>query len=258
MSTDSPESFYDALASDYHLIFADWDASMARQAAALNTIIEQTWGVGQGRTVLDAACGIGTQALGLAGLGYRVTGSDVSAQEIERAQREAAARSVELELVVADIRELPAAFPNRQFDVVLACDNAVPHLLSDADLLEAFRACYVCTRPGGGCLISVRDYAQEPGEGITIKPIGVRQEGDTRFVISQVWEYVSASPAIYELALYITGDTRGDCTTRVMRSKYYAVTIPTLMTLMTRAGFKEVARIDRVFYQPVLVGKKPR
>jgi hypothetical protein len=33
----SATSFYDHLASDYHLIFADWDASMARQAVVLDT-----------------------------------------------------------------------------------------------------------------------------------------------------------------------------------------------------------------------------
>jgi hypothetical protein len=33
--------FYDRLASNYHLIFEDWDASMKRQAAALGTILER-------------------------------------------------------------------------------------------------------------------------------------------------------------------------------------------------------------------------
>jgi hypothetical protein len=33
--------FYDRLASNYYLIFEDWDASMKRQAAALGAIFEQ-------------------------------------------------------------------------------------------------------------------------------------------------------------------------------------------------------------------------
>lgn len=47
----------------------------------------------------------------------------------------------------------------RSFDVVLACDNSVPHLLSDSDILSAFQQFYACTAPDGVCLVSVRDYA---------------------------------------------------------------------------------------------------
>lgn len=36
--------FYDHLASNYHLIFEDWDASMKRQAAALGAILERECG----------------------------------------------------------------------------------------------------------------------------------------------------------------------------------------------------------------------
>jgi hypothetical protein len=41
-----------------------------------------------------------------------------------------------------------------------------------------------------------------------------------------------------------------------MRAQYYAVGISTLMSLMTRAGFERVHRVDDRFYQPVIVGIK--
>jgi hypothetical protein len=41
-----------------------------------------------------------------------------------------------------------------------------------------------------------------------------------------------------------------------MRSKYYAVGTDRLMELMRRARFASVERLDRRFYQPVLVGSK--
>ena len=34
-----PEAFYDDLAPDYHLIFEDWERSIARQAAVLATLL---------------------------------------------------------------------------------------------------------------------------------------------------------------------------------------------------------------------------
>jgi hypothetical protein len=35
--------FYDQLAPFYHLIFPDWEASIRRQAAALENIIQGFW-----------------------------------------------------------------------------------------------------------------------------------------------------------------------------------------------------------------------
>ena len=65
------KSFYDHLASNYHLIFDDWEASIRRQAAVLGTILERECGPASTVKVLDCACGIGTQALGLAALDFR-------------------------------------------------------------------------------------------------------------------------------------------------------------------------------------------
>jgi len=170
-----------------------------------------------------------------------------------RAQHEAALRGLHIDFTVADMR---AAFTHhqKQFDLVIACDNSVPHLLTDADLLQAFRQFYACTRVGGGCLISVRDYDAEERIGVQIKPYGIRIEGQTRYLVFQVWEFHGI---IYDVALYLVED-QGDtvCTTHVMRTQYYAVSINTLLSLMIQAGFCEVRRIDNRFFQPVIVGKR--
>jgi ubiquinone/menaquinone biosynthesis C-methylase UbiE len=61
--------FYDTLAPYYHLIYADWEVSIGRQSRALDAIIRSTGGP-QPRSVLDTSCGIGTQSIGVAQLGY--------------------------------------------------------------------------------------------------------------------------------------------------------------------------------------------
>ena len=53
---------------------------------------------------------------------------------------------------------------------------AVPHLHTDADILSAFRQMYQCTSPGGGCIISVRDYASMELGDTKIVPFGIRHE----------------------------------------------------------------------------------
>jgi SAM-dependent methyltransferase len=247
------DAFYDELAPFYHQIYPDWEASIARQAAALDGIIRQEAGGPAGR-VLDVSCGIGTQSLGLARLGYDVTASDLSPRAIERAKREAAARELSIHFSVADMRE---AFDHhgRTFDVVISCDNSVPHLLSDAEIRAALEQLHRCTRPGGLCLISVRDYAAMELGGVQVKPHGVRTEDGARLVLLQVWEFEGE---LYDLTMYLIEDRGGaECRTRALRSRYYAVPIDRLMELLRQAGFGAVRRIDGRFFQPVIVGRRP-
>ena len=247
------DEFYDQLAPLYHLIYSDWEASMTQQAAALDSILQEFWGA-ETTTILDVACGIGTQTLGLLQLGYQVTASDLSRVAVVRARREAAARHLDLHCFVADMRHT-AVSSHQHYDVVMACDNAVPHLLTDEDILTAFRAWYTCVRPGGGCLITVRDYDREDRTGIQVKPYGLRIEGNTRYLLFQVWEFCGS---LYELALYCIEDQGGrHAVTHVLRTTYYAIGIETLMTLMRQAGFQDVQQLEARFYQPVLIGTKP-
>ena len=103
--TDSVTAFYDSLASEYHLLFADWDASVRRQGEILDRLIAAQLGPPP-HTVLDCACGIGTQALGLAQLGYTVHGTDISPAAVERSRREAVRLGVPLTTAIADLRAL--------------------------------------------------------------------------------------------------------------------------------------------------------
>jgi SAM-dependent methyltransferase len=247
------ETFYDRLSPFYHLIYPDWEASIKRQAADLAGIFREHWG-DRPLEVLDVACGIGTQALGLAALGHTVTASDASPAALERAEREARQRGLSIRFSLADMRR---AYDHhrRQFDVVIACDNAVPHLLSDDDLLAAFAQFFACTRPGGGCLITVRDYDKEDRTGTQVKPYGVRVEGDSRYLVFQVWDFHGP---IYDLAMYLVEDRGGpSCPTHVMRAQYYAVGTDKLLALIRQAGFRSAERLDGRFYQPVLLGRKP-
>jgi SAM-dependent methyltransferase len=246
------DDFYDRLAPLYDLIFLDWDASMGQQAGHLAAIIGERWGSGV-RTMLDVACGIGTQSIGLARKGFAVTASDLSAGAVERAQVEARRRGVAIAFSVCDMR---AAHDHhgREFDVVIACDNAIPHLLSDDEILLALRQMHDCTRPGGGCLVTVRDYdREERGTGL-VKPYGVRDRDGKRYVIFQVWDFAGD---IYDLAMYFVVDDGGwQPETHVMRSKCYAIGTDRLMGLMRQEGFASVERLDGKFYQPVLVGSR--
>lgn len=244
--------FYDALSPFYDLIYQDWPASVERQGDQLDNLIRERWGDSV-QDVLDAACGIGTQSIALAARGYHVTASDLSSFAIGRAQAEALARKLSVDFVIDDMRSLHSLGP-RAFDLVIACDNAIPHLSSDEEILTALQAFHDRLRPGGGCILSVRDYATLEREGAKLVPFGIRHRGDTRYIVFQVWECDETG---YNLNFYFVEDTDGgEPITHVMRSRYYAVTTDTILRLMHEAGFRHVERVDGRFFQPLLIGDR--
>ncbi len=246
------KEFYDELSPFYHLIFQDWEASIERQAKILDGIIQAEWGHNVS-TIVDVSCGIGTQAIGLARLGYDVDASDLSPQEIERAKEETHKRGLTINYSVSDMRNLCVHHSNA-FDVLISCDNSVPHLLSDLDILKAFQEFYRCIIPGGGCLITVRDYEHEARDGIQVKPYGVRIDQGVKYIIFQTWEFHGD---IYELSMYfIRDDGARQAETTIFRSQYYAVTVSKIIEILREAGFKGAKQVSGDFYQPVIVGTK--
>lgn len=245
--------FYDEVAELYHLVYADWPASIDRQAVHLSSILEEKVGRGPLR-ILDVSCGIGTQTLGLAGLGHRLTASDVSPSSVARARREAAARNLRVDFSVGDMRRCDRP-RGTTFDVVLSADNAVPHLLTDADILEAFRAMGRCLRPGGIVVITVRDYARESRASPQFRPHGVRPTADGQCVVFQVW---SIDGDHYDTAMYFVQESAGqEPQVTVSRARYYAVGTERLTLLLREAGFVDVDRLDGRYFQPVLLGRRP-
>jgi 2-polyprenyl-3-methyl-5-hydroxy-6-metoxy-1,4-benzoquinol methylase len=256
MTAEDVAAFYDQMAPLYHLIFEDWERSIARHAQALDAVIRRRWNEGRlprDTSILDAACGIGTQSLGLARLGYQVAASDLSPAAVQRARDDATQRGLSIAFSVADVRQA-YVHHMRAFDIVLACDNALPHLLTDDEILAALSQLYHCTRSGGGCMISVRDYARMERTD-QVQLYGIREENGIRYLIFQARHFHGS---IYDVEMYFVED-RGSatCTTHVMRTRYYAIETDDLLALMERAGYVDVQRLDGVYFQPLLVGTKP-
>lgn len=244
--------FYDQLAPLYHLVYQDWDASIRRQGEQLAAVIEAEWpGT---RSVLDVSCGIGTQAIGLAMQGYAVNGSDISELAVDRAMREAVKRGASIKFSVCDMRNA-FAHHGPGFDVVVSCDNSLPHLLTDEELLISLRQMANCVSVGGGCLVTIRDYEKEERGKNLVKPYGVRVESGSRYLLFQVWDFEGEQ---YDFTFYFVAENLStrEVRTFAMRSRYYAIPTSRLCELMRQAGFSDVRRLDGVFFQPVLVGTR--
>jgi 2-polyprenyl-3-methyl-5-hydroxy-6-metoxy-1,4-benzoquinol methylase len=244
--------FYDELAPYYHLLFDDWDAGIERQGRLLASVIRDRWPGTS--TVLDVSCGIGTQAIALAQNGFRVTASDLSAGAIDRAKLETQERGLDISFSVCDMLSAHSHHGGG-FDVVISCDNALPHLLTDDGILAALKQLHACARPGGGCLVTIRDYEQEKRGKNILKPYGTRVVGANRYVLFQVWDFEGD---IYDLTLYIVQEDlySKQVKTESLHSRYYAISTTRMMQLMEEAGFGQVKRVDTPFL-PFLLGTVP-
>src|SRR5215467_2588852 len=243
---------YDEIAMLYHLIYQDWNAVIAQQATALDAIMRQHVGPSP-RSILDVSCGIGTQALGLAALGHAVTASDLSSAAVERARREASQRNLTIDFTVADMCRC-AEVHGSGFDVVLSADNSIPHLLSDDAICEALGSFYRCIRPGGITILGVRDYVTEGRSSPQLVPYGFRSDGDDRYFVVQTRDW---DGDFYDVAMYFIREGRGSKPPTVISgsTRYYAIPIDRLVSLLEQSSFIEIQRLDGVLYRPIVVAR---
>jgi SAM-dependent methyltransferase len=243
--------FYDDLSPFYHLLYEDWDGAIGRQSAALDEIVVHRWGRSDG-LMLDVAAGIGTQALGFTARGYHVLASDLSAAAVRRACRESVSRGLRLSCVAADFSLLP--YRSQAASLLISADNSLPHLLTDEDILAALREYYRCLRPGGGMLLTLRDYGPPPPTGtVETRPYGWRQWGDTQYFVSQEWRWEGTQ---YELRITAAPEP-GAPPVHTFAGRYYAIRVPALLQLCASVGFIDLERRDGSFYQPVILGTRP-
>jgi len=250
------EEFYNALAPYYKYIYPDWDSSVTRQATILDEIVREYVGT-KAQTILDVACGIGTQSIGLAKISYQVDAADISSGEIAQAKIEAARHGVEIAFQIADMRHAWEVY-QKEFDVVIACDNAIPHLLTDKEILHAFKQLYQCTKTKGACIITVRDYAKLEREKHhkEMYPRLVHSMGDKQIVMFDVWDFYDHDH--YEITTYVIQDAGdSDVNVKAIRGgRYYCIEIPVLARLLKEAGFQDVRVLQEPYFQPLLIAIK--
>jgi glycine/sarcosine N-methyltransferase len=253
---ESVETFYDDLAESYHLMFENWDHSIARQAAILGPILEQYTGK-VSAYVLDCACGIGTQSIGLAQRGHRLVGSDLSRSAVARAASEAQARDLDIRFQVADMRSL-SSIPENGFDAVLVADNALPHLLSQPDLERATVEIAGKLKDSGVLVATLRDYDHLLSVRPTMQePAFYEQDGKSRFV-HQVWQWQGEQ---YGLHVYLTLETESGWRAKHFASVYRALRRSDLNQALQAAGFTDIRWLEpdtSSFYQPIVIARKER
>ena len=247
------QTFYDNMASHYDKLFADWQATTHEQALILDKLF-WAYGFGKSAGVLDCACGIGTQAIGLAAMGYDVTGSDLSVPELEEAKMRAAQNGVNIPFMQANFCALEDVF-SETFDIVIAMDNALPHMLTSGDLEAAVASIIGRVKDNGIFVASIRDYDEMLKLKPSYSPPYIHQTDKGQRVSFQTWHWEGEN---YRLVQYIIED---EDTLQIgkFECEYRATRREELTKLLFASGCREVNWLfpeDTGFYQPIVVARK--
>ena len=246
--SESVRHFYDDLAADYHHIYADWESGIERQASALDRLIRCNTSANEPH-VLDVSCGIGTQAIGLARRGYEVFASDLSPKAVARAASEANRRRLSIRFAAADVRAL--AF-DRRFDVVISCDNSLPHLLTDEDLSLALRSIRGALKDGGLLIASIRDYDRLLAERPTFAGPSRNHASGREVVNFQIWDWSEESD-VYSIRLLMMSEASDGWNVKEFRTRYRAMSREVLTLALRSTGFSRIAwHPPGSYFQPIV------
>jgi len=255
---DIVSNFYNELADSYHLIFDDWDSAIKRQANALGSLLTKQ-NSGRPLRILDCACGIGTQAIGLAMLGHHVVASDLSPAAVHRAQRETQQRNLTIQFFVSDMTSLHEIL-DTNFDAVIAMDNALPHL-NATQLLQAITAIACKLKPNGLFIASIRDYDTLIQQKPAMQTPAFYGAPGSRRIVHQVWDWAgNVEDARYTMHLYITTQSEQGWKTQHFVSEYRCLLRHELSTALGNAGFQNIQWLtpaETGFYQPIVLARQP-
>ncbi len=250
---DITQAFYDNLASQYDKLFLDWQAATQEQAAILDRLF-RAQGFDKSARILDCACGIGTQAIGLAVRGYHVTASDLSPGALAQARDRAGKNHVQIPFVNADFCALAETF-SEPFDIVICMDNALPHMLTKRALEAAIQSITNQIADGGMFVASIRDYDALLMDKPPYSPPYIHKTDKGQRVSFQTWVWEGE---LYKLTQYIIDDeerlqiSKFDCAYRATRREE-------LTNLLIAHGCREVVwkfPEETGFYQPIVIAKK--
>jgi len=246
--------FYNDLASSYRLIYQDFDGAVQRQGRVLDKVIRRFHPPGKKLALLDCSCGIGTQAVGLAQYNYEVHATDLSPRAVREARKVAKRFGASISLGVADFRELSRQVKGL-FDVVISCDNSLPHLLTDRDLLSGLRNIYSKLKPGGLFLLGVRDYDSLLKTRPDFTPPTVKRDSLGERVYFQVWDWQKGKN-IYTVHLFLLRRIGRNWKTQCHTTRYRAMSRKELTALMKKSGFTGIRWLmpkETGFFQPLSV-----
>ena len=156
------------------------------------------------------------------------------------------------------MRHPPASTPPG-VDVVISCDNSLPHLQTDADLDLALSGMAARLRPGGLLVVGIRDYDTLARDRPRFTPPQIVESPDGRSVLFQLWDWAENGSS-YEVTMFVSKQDDAGWTTDTHQVTYRALRRHELESLAARAGFTAIEwhePAETGHHQPLMTAISP-
>jgi glycine/sarcosine N-methyltransferase len=151
-NNQSPEQFYDSLADEYDEM-TGLEGRFAKEKPIFQSLAKKY----NMATALDAGCGTGFHSILLAQLGLHVTATDISAQMLRQAKRNAEHMSVQVDTIQTSFQGINKSVHNK-FDAVFCLGNTLPHVLTEEELFQSFKSFRKILNSDGRVFLQLLNY----------------------------------------------------------------------------------------------------
>lgn len=183
-----------------------------------------------------------------------MTASDISDGELEEAKQRAEKNHVSIRFEHADFCALSESFAE-PFDIIIAMDNALPHMLTKEALETAVRSITNQIAADGMFVASIRDYDALLMDKPPYSPPYIHQTVNGQRVSFQTWHWTDDR---YRLIQYIIDD-ESSLEISKFECEYRATRREELTTLLRANGCSKVEwkfPEETGFYQPIVIARK--
>ena len=239
---------YDKMAPVFDYEVEDWELAKKAYIEYIKPILVEN----HVKTVLDCSCGTGIQAIGLASEGFRVTASDISEEMIRAASKNASKHGVDIEFVHSSFLDLKTNFSKR-FDAVISMGNALSHMLTDRDAVEALKNIRSVLRDDNGlCLCDIWNYVTLCAKKKRFIPLVMKDDA----IVLQVRDFFDPGRVDVNFLYFIK--LNGKWQHRNVSMKLRPITTDQLQQFFMEAGFKDISlKVDVLWVRALACTTRP-
>jgi SAM-dependent methyltransferase len=230
------ETFFSGVVIDF------WrEACPPEQTRREVELIERFLAVTAGCRLLDVPCGMGRHLLALAGLGYRVSGVDLSSEAVARIDREPEASPAGVEVVRGDMRSLPWT---EEFDGSYCLGNSFGYFNRSGTVLF-FSAVSRALKPGRKFLLETSMAAESVLPALDEKH-WVRV-GETLLLMENDYRVQEGRlDTVYTFVQEERSESR--------RASHYIYSVSEISSMLSEAGFATLGLFSLPDLEPFQVG----
>jgi len=190
-----------------------------------------------GTSILDVACGSGGYSVALAGLGYKLTATDLETEMIIKAKAKAEAAGVQVNAFTCDMKELEKKLVGNRFGCIFCIGNSIVHLGSMGDILDVLKQMHSLLNRGGKLILQTINYDRILKSGISGLPTITNKEAGLEFTRNYKYDEKSGLLSFDTILTVTEEGTRRSYENSI---DLFPVLSGDVNEVLTEAGFKKI------------------